>query len=130
MKKLEWLGIFDRSKVGLSKATPAQILQHLLEQKWKLQPDDKDMIIMQHEFDYKLNGKQESLVSTMVLKGNDSVDTAMSRLVGLPLGIFVKLIMLGKIKATGVNIPVMEEVYTPVLKELEDYGVVFKETKR
>jgi len=66
----------------------------------------------------------------MVLKGNDSVDTAMSRLVGLPLGIFVKLIMLGKIKATGVNIPVMEEVYTPVLKELEDYGVVFKETKK
>lgn len=130
IKKLEWLGIFDRSKIGLSKATPARILQHLLEQKWTLQPDDKDMIIMQHEFDYKLDGKSESLVSTMVLKGHDSVDTAMSRLVGLPLGIFVKLIMLGKIKATGVNIPVMEEVYTPVLKELEEYGVIFKETIR
>lgn len=130
IKKLEWLGIFDRSKIGLSKATPARILQHLLEQKWTLQPDDKDMIIMQHEFDYKLDGKSESLVSTMVLKGHDSVDTAMSRLVGLPLGIFVKLIMLGKIKATGVNIPVMEEVYTPVLKELEEYDVIFKETIR
>jgi len=130
IKKLEWWGIFDRSKIGLSKATPARILQHLLEQKWTLQPDDKDMIIMQHEFDYKLDGKSESLVSTMVLKGHDSVDTAMSRLVGLPLGIFVKLIMLGKIKATGVNIPVMEEVYTPVLKELEEYDVIFKETIR
>ena len=130
IKKLEWLGIFDRSKIGLIKATPAQILQHLLQQKWTLESDDKDMIIMQHEFDYKLNGKSESLISTMVLEGNDSVDTAMSRLVGLPLGIFVKLIMLGKIKSTGVNIPVMEEVYTPVLKELEDYGVIFKETIR
>lgn len=130
IKKLEWLGVFDRTKIGLSKATPAQIMEHLLKQKWVLEPDDKDMIIMQHEFDYKLNGKAESLISTMVLKGKDSVDTAMSRLVGLPLGIFVKLIMLGKIKATGVNIPVMPEVYTPVLEELKDYGVIFKETLR
>ncbi len=130
MKKLEWLGLFEREKIGLSKATPAQILQHRLQQKWTLKPDDKDMIIMQHEFEYILKGKKELLISTMVLNGDNSVDTAMSKLVGLPLGIFVKLIMQGKIKATGVNIPVMKEVYDPVLEELENFGVIFKETKK
>jgi saccharopine dehydrogenase (NADP+, L-glutamate forming) len=51
----------------------------------------------------------------------------MARLVGLPIGIFVRLVMEGKIKATGVNIPVMQEVYDPVLEELATYGVVFRE---
>ncbi len=130
MKKLEWLGLFEKEQIGLNKATPAQILQHRLQQKWTLEPDDKDMIIMQHEFEYTHKKKKELLISTMVLKGENSIDTAMSKLVGLPLGIFVKLIMQEKITATGVNIPVMKEVYDPVLEELEDYGVIFKETKR
>jgi saccharopine dehydrogenase (NADP+, L-glutamate forming) len=51
----------------------------------------------------------------------------MSRLVGLPLGIFVKLLMQGKISTTGVNIPTMPEVYEPVMAELEEYGVKFME---
>jgi saccharopine dehydrogenase (NADP+, L-glutamate forming) len=49
----------------------------------------------------------------------------MSKLVGLPLGIFVKLLVLGKISTTGVNIPTIPEVYEPVMAELEDYGVRF-----
>jgi hypothetical protein len=85
------------------------------------------MVIMQHVFEYELQRKKKKLTSTLVMKGNDSADTAMSRLVGLPLGIFVKLLMLGKISTTGVNIPTMPEVYEPVLAELEDFGVSFVE---
>ena len=127
MNKLEWLGLFRKKKVNLPNATPALILEHLLLNKWKLKSTDKDLIAMQHEFEYLLNGKRKLLTSTLILKGNDAVDTAMSRLVGLPLGIFVKLVMQGKITQTGVNIPVQKQVYDPVLEELQDFGVVFKE---
>ncbi len=127
MQKLEWLGLFSKKKIGMSAATPALILENLLLEKWKLQPEDKDMIIMQHEFEYELNDQNKLLTSTLVLKGNDSINTAMALLVGIPMGIFVKLVMLGKITATGVNIPVMKQVYDPVLEELEEYGVTFIE---
>lgn len=53
MQLLKWTGIFDKEPVGLANASPAKILQHLLERKWKLQPGDKDMIVMQHIFKYK-----------------------------------------------------------------------------
>ncbi|MEM1215105.1 MAG: saccharopine dehydrogenase C-terminal domain-containing protein, partial [Bacteroidota bacterium] len=129
MQKLEWLGLFSKKRINLANATPALILENLLLDKWKLEPTDKDMIIMQHEFEYTLNGKKRKLVSTMVMEGAGEEDTAMARLVGLPMGIFVNLIAKGKIKSTGVQIPVMREVYEPVLKELEDYGVVFTETE-
>ena len=105
MQKLEWLGLFRKVKIGLPNATPALILEKLLLDKWKLQPDDKDMIIMHHEFEYELNGEEKMITSTMVLKGENSMDTAMSKLVGLPLGIFVKLVMEGRIQSKGVNIP-------------------------
>lgn len=127
MQKLEWLGLFRKKKINLPNATPALILEELLLDKWKLKKTDKDMIIMQHEFEYKLKGKKKCLISTLVLKGVDATDTAMARLVGLPMGIFVRLVMQGQIKTTGVNIPVMKQVYEPVLEELKDYGVEFIE---
>lgn len=130
MKKLEWLGLFRKKKVKLPNATPALILEHLLLDKWKLKKGDKDMIIMKHEFEYELEGKKHLLSSHLVLKGENEIDTAMSRLVGLPMGIFVKLVMNGKIVSKGVNIPVMKEVYDPVLEELKAFGVEFKESDR
>ncbi|MAT54753.1 MAG: saccharopine dehydrogenase [Saprospirales bacterium] len=127
MKKLDWLGLFAKKKIGLHNATPALILENLLLKKWKLEPDDRDIIVMQHEFDYNLKGKQYRRFSTLILEGKDSDDTAMAKLVGLPLGIFAKLVMLGKVQARGVHIPVQKEVYEPVLQELEEFGVVFRE---
>jgi saccharopine dehydrogenase (NADP+, L-glutamate forming) len=82
---------------------------------------------MQHVFEYEIQRKKKKLTSTLVMKGANSQETAMSRLVGLPLGIFVKLLMLDQISTTGVNIPTMPEVYEPVMKELEEYGVQFTE---
>ncbi len=127
MKKLEWLGLFSKRRIKVKDATPALILENLLLEKWALKPDEKDMVIMQHVFEYELNRKKKKLTSTLIMEGLNGTETAMSRLVGLPLGIFVKQLMLGKISTTGVNIPTMPEVYEPVMAELAEYGVKFIE---
>lgn len=127
MQKLEWLGLFSKRRIKLQNATPALILENLLLEKWGLAPQDKDMVIMQHVFEYEQARKKRKMTSTLVMKGEDSENTAMSKLVGLPLGIFVKLLVQDKISTTGVNIPTMPEVYEPVMAELEEYGVKFLE---
>lgn len=127
MSRLKWLGIFEETKIGLTNATPAQILQKLLEEKWALGPDDKDMIAMQHQFEYKLNGKTKRITSSLVVRGKDQVHTAMSITVGIPVAIATKLFLTGVIKRTGVIVPTMKDVYEPVLNELVEYGIEFIE---
>ncbi len=128
MKKLQWMGLFDDKNIPLSKGSPAEIIEDLLLTKWKLKKKDQDLIIMQHEFVYTIEDKKYKDLSTMLLKGKNADDTAMSRVVGLPLGIFAKNVLLGKIKHSAVPIPVRKKVYLPLLKELEDYGIQFKES--
>lgn len=127
MSRLKWLGIFEDTKTGMPNATPAQILQKLLEEKWALGSEDKDMIAMQHQFDYKLNGKNKRITSSLVVIGKDQVHTAMSITVGIPVAIATKLFLTGVINQKGVIVPTMKDVYEPVLKELEEYGIVFVE---
>lgn len=127
MTKVFWTGIFNDDKIELRDATPAMILQELLERKWKLIEGDKDMIVMQHQFEFIRNGKAEHLTSSLVVKGEDQHFTAMAKTVGLPPGIVAGLLLEGKIKLTGVHIPVMKEIYEPVLRELEKMGIHFKE---
>ncbi len=127
-EKLKWLGIFDDRKIGLKKATPAQILQKLLEEKWSMDPDDKDMIVMQHEFKYTTKaGEDKMIVSAMAYIGENQEKTAMAVTVGLPLAITTKLLLTGKIDLTGVNLPVLKQIYEPVLEELKKYQINFEE---
>jgi saccharopine dehydrogenase (NADP+, L-glutamate forming) len=127
-EKLKWLGIFDDRKIGLKRATPAQILQKLLEEKWTMDPDDKDMIIMQHEFKYtNAEGDEKMIVSAMAYIGENQENTAMSVTVGLPLAITTKLLLTGKIDLKGVHLPVEEQIYKPVLQELGEFGINFEE---
>ncbi len=127
MQKLRWLGLFEKKEIGLKDATPAQIMQQLLEEKWALDENDLDMIVMQHQFIYELDGKRQKIVSSMVVKGDDKIHTAMSKTVGLPLAIAVKYILNGVITEKGVNVPVKANIYEPVLKELETFGIKFIE---
>jgi saccharopine dehydrogenase (NAD+, L-glutamate forming) len=127
MDKLRWLGLFEDIKIGIPELTPARILQHILEQKWRLRPGDKDMIIMQHQFDYNHLGTNRRIFSNMVVYGEDQNYTAMSISVGLPVAIITKLILEGRIDLTGVHIPVNKLIYEPVLSELKDYGIQFHE---
>ena len=122
------LDLFNpNKKVGLKNATPAQILEKILTDSWTLHPEDKDMIVMYHKFGYELNGKKEQIDSKMVCIGDDQTYTAMAKTVGLPVAMVTLLILNGKIKTPGVQLPIRKEVYKPILKELEEYGVVFKE---
>ncbi|MDW7695369.1 saccharopine dehydrogenase C-terminal domain-containing protein [Flammeovirgaceae bacterium SG7u.111] len=127
MEKLKWLGIFEDKKVGLPNATPAQILQHILEKKWKLSAEDKDMIVMWHLFDYKLKDKTYRKTSSMVVLGEDHENTAMAKTVGLPLGIAIKMILEEKIKLKGIHVPITPEIYEPILEELTNMGISFTE---
>jgi saccharopine dehydrogenase-like NADP-dependent oxidoreductase len=122
-----WTGILEDEPVGIPDASPARILQHLLEQKWVLKPDDHDMIVMQHRFDYVKDGLSKILYSDLVVQGIDSVHTAMAMAVGWPLGIVTKLLIEKKLNLTGVHIPVMKSIYDPVLAELEGLGIKFEE---
>ena len=126
--KLLELDLFSRDKkVGLKHATPAQILEKILSDSWTLQPDDKDMIVMYHKFGYELDGKKQQIDSKMVCIGENQTYTAMSKTVGLPVAMATLLILNGRITTPGVQLPIQKEVYLPILKELEEYGVVFKE---
>lgn len=129
-QKMIWLGIFDDTPIKLNNATPAQILQSIIEKKWQLADDDLDMVIMQHQFVYILDGKKIERKSSLVVIGKDKVQTAMAITVGTPLAIAVKLFLTGKINAKGVVIPVKPEIYNPILDELEDYGIKFIEEFR
>lgn len=126
--KLLELDLFDADKiVGLKHATPAQILQHILMQKWTLSEDDKDMIVMYHKFGYEMDGEKKQIESSMVVKGDDQTYTAMAKTVGLPVAIAALAILNGKIKKAGVQLPIDKEVYDPILEELEKYGIQFNE---
>ncbi|MBL4904723.1 MAG: saccharopine dehydrogenase NADP-binding domain-containing protein [Flavobacteriaceae bacterium] len=126
--KLLELDLFNANKkVALKNATPAQILQKILSDKWTLEQDDKDMIIMHHKFGYELNGKKQQLESSMVINGDDQTYTAMAKTVGLPVAMAAVRILNGDIKTPGVQLPIRKEVYEPILEELKEYGIVFVE---
>lgn len=126
--KLEELDLFNDTKmVGLKKATPAEILQKILMDSWTLDEHEKDMIVMYHKFGYKLDGKMHQIESTMVTLGEDQTYTAMAKTVGLPVAIATLAIINEKITTPGVQIPISKEVYEPILKELEDFDIIFTE---
>jgi saccharopine dehydrogenase (NADP+, L-glutamate forming) len=123
-----WTGLLGNEKVGISKGSPAMILQKLLEEKWLLEATDKDMIVMQHLFEYtNSDNVSKNITSTLVVIGEDSEKTAMAKTVGLPLAMAVRRLIKGEIKLRGVQIPVLPEIYKPILQELEEYGIVFEE---
>ncbi len=127
-EKLEELELLSpNKKVGLTNATPAQILEKILTEKWALKPDDKDMIVMLHKFGYEKDGKKHLIESSMVIKGDDQIHTAMAKTVGLPVAMASLRILNGKIKTPGVQLPIRPEVYNPILEELETYGIIFTE---
>lgn len=127
MEKMEWLDLFKEIKVGIKDATPAQILQHILERKWTLLPDERDMIVMWHKFTYLKSNQEKERHSFMVVEGKDNYHTAMSKTVGLPLAITAEKILNGEIDEKGVLRPLTKEIYIPVLHKLKEYGIVFTE---
>ncbi|MBL7786977.1 MAG: saccharopine dehydrogenase NADP-binding domain-containing protein [Chitinophagales bacterium] len=128
MYRLGWLGLWNDKPIPMTTdLTPAQILLDLLEERWQLHDDDKDLIVMLHRFDYTINQQEHTHVTTLVVKGKDPENTAISATVGLPMGIAAKLILQGKLSMSGVHIPIVPEIYDPILAELKTLGIVFEE---
>jgi saccharopine dehydrogenase-like NADP-dependent oxidoreductase len=119
----------DRSEPLAQSATcSADVLQAVIEQQWEMGPDDKDMIVMQHDFEYELHGKLYSRKSSLVVEGEDKVYTAMAKTVGLPMAIFAELILTEQVTPDyGVLIPVDAKVYQPLLQRLANNDIKFVE---
>jgi len=127
MFKMRWLGLFENKLIGLDQGTPAQILAHILKKKWTLTDTDHDMIVMWHKFEYFEKDMLKVVNSYMISKGEDMNNTGMAKTVGLPVGIAAKLIINKKIHVKGVQIPIIKELYIPILKELKACGIDVKE---
>ena len=127
--KLNEIDIFSKTKkIPLKNASPAQILEHILKECWKLETHDKDMIVMYHEFKYVNKSSTENkIISTMGCTGEDNTYTAMAKTVGLPLAIACLLILNKEINLTGIQTPINKKIYDPVLEELENFGIFFNE---
>jgi saccharopine dehydrogenase (NADP+, L-glutamate forming) len=126
---IEWLDIFSDKTIDNGQMTSGDILLNILSEKWKMEDEDKDMVVMQHEIEYLFKGATNKLVSGLVVKGEDSNFSAMAKTVGLPMAILTELLMNKMIVApTGVLIPTMPAIYRPILKRLEKYNIGFTES--
>ncbi len=125
--QVEFLELKTNDQLPGNCKNSADILQFILERKLAIGEDDKDMIVMLHELKYEVSGKNYEVRSSLIVKGEDRLRTAMAKTVGLPLGIATKLILQDKIKTTGLHIPIVPEIYIPVLEELEKNGIIFNE---
>ncbi len=129
LQRLKWSGLFDKAIIGLGEGTPAQLLEFILNKRWKLNPDDRDLVIMWHRFRFSQNGKGKEIQASLMAHGENSTRTSMAKTVGLPLAIAAKLVMEGKVNARGVVIPVSREFYQPILYELSGLGIRLIETE-
>ena len=127
ISNLEWLGFLSDDPLPLPKGAPIDILTARMLEKMQYEEGERDMLILQHEFMAEYPDRKEKIISTMIDFGIPNSDTSMSRTVGLPAAIGVKLVLQGKINLTGVHTPVVPEIYEPVLEELEHLGIHFTE---
>ncbi len=128
-EQFDFLGWNDHTLINKGPCSYADVLQFILEKKWMLEANDKDMIVMLHEIEYTVKNVKCKVKSELVVKGEDNLRTAMAKTVGLPLGIAATLLLEGKISETGLHIPIIPGIYEPVLKVLKEYGIIFHETK-
>ncbi|MFK7900459.1 MAG: saccharopine dehydrogenase C-terminal domain-containing protein [Cyclobacteriaceae bacterium] len=128
IEKIEWLGLFSKEElIPIDKGSPSDILQALLEKKWKLSPDDKDMIVMQHIIEYEKEGNIRTKKLSMIVKGDDAQLTSMAKTVGYPISKAVELLLTDQLKMRGVQIPLTSDIYDYVLQDIEEIGVSFIE---
>jgi len=130
IQRFEWLGLLSDESLPSEKDSALNILGARMLEKLQYEEGERDMIILQHQFIASYPGdKKEKITSTLIDFGIPNGDTSMARTVGLPAAISTKLILEGKIEKTGVHIPVQPEIYIPILQELKELDIAFKEKK-
>ena len=128
-EKLIELDLFNPKKImGIKNATPAQLLEAILAEKWKLNPEDKDMVIMYHKIGYKTpDNELKQIDSKLVVLGENQTYTSMAKTVGLPIAIAAIKVLTGEINTPGVQLPITKSIYKPILDELEKNNICFTE---
>ncbi len=129
VKAYEWLGLFEKKDMGFTSISPFEIIYDLMLGKMMIGEEDRDMIVLKHLFlaSYP-DGRREVVTSRMVDFGSLKTNTSIAKTVGLPAAIAADMILKGKIKLSGVYIPVIPEIYNPVLDRLEQIGISMEET--
>jgi saccharopine dehydrogenase-like NADP-dependent oxidoreductase len=128
VRSLEYLGFFSEERLPYYETTPFEITADRMIGKMMLGENERDMVILQHLFRASWpNGKKEVIRSSMIDYGTPATNTAIARTVALPAAIAVKLILQGRITATGVQRPVIPEIYNQVIWELMNLGIQMKE---
>lgn len=130
IKRLGWLGLFGDESLPEDKDNPLDYLNVLTLKKMSLGKDERDMIVMHHEFIAEYTSKRKYITSTLLEYGISKGDSAVARTVAFPAAIAVKMILNEKIKLSGVYIPVIPEIYNPILDELEEMGIKFDEKSK
>lgn len=123
---LNWLGLFDDRPIeGVDgEISPLDLLTKVMLDRMQYANNERDLIILVHHFDASYpGGKKEHITSTLIAYGEPGGYSAMARTVSLPAAIAVDLILQGRITATGVQIPVTPDLYTPILDGLEQLGI-------
>jgi saccharopine dehydrogenase (NADP+, L-glutamate forming)/spermidine synthase len=127
LTNLDWLGLFTDDPLPVTNGSPLDaIVAHMLE-KMQYEEGERDMLVMQHQFIADYGNRQDKITSTMIDYGIAHGDTSMSRTVGLPAAIGVRMILQGEVDLTGVHRPVIPELYKPILAELKNLGIGFTE---
>ena len=120
IQAMEWLGLFSEEKMNRIKESPFDIVSDLMIEKMMIKEDERDMVILQHTFVAKYkDGRKEVVRSRMLDFGSLKTNTSIARTVALPAACGVEMMIEGKIKTMGVHIPVIPEIYNPILDQLE-----------
>jgi saccharopine dehydrogenase (NADP+, L-glutamate forming)/spermidine synthase len=126
MMSLEWLGLLDDAPTS-GQATRLDILADQMLDKMPYLDGERDMVVLVHEFVAAYPDQKKHITSTLIDFGTPGGDTSMARTVGLPAAIGARMILDGELDLTGVHIPVLPEIYRPVLEELAQRGIVCAE---
>ncbi len=128
LDSLEWLGLFEDKPMNRKTDSTFEVVSDLMIEKMGLADDERDMVVLQHTFLAAYSdGRKEVVRSRMLDFGSPSTDTSIARTVALPAAIGVEMILKGEIREKGVHIPVIPEIYEPVLNALEDLGIKMTE---
>ncbi len=128
---LEWLGLFSDDPLPAGRTTAIDVVAARMESKLAYKPGERDLLVMQHEFEAVFEDHEEAITATLIDYGIPNGDTSMARTVGLPAAIAARMIVQGEMSGlTGVHVPVLPEIYEPILAELAELGIALTEATR